>query len=485
MSRFDPSKTSSVISELQSKGDALTKEIVLQRKRLADLDEALRQTEREIRRYRLRTKSNAVDVLNLHTFTAQPAHQRADGVNPTHIADENQRNIIARMEVRLNKLQVRRSEMDNENSKLQEAINKLRKKRLNSDAIRTQLEHRIRCEQAEIARLMELSAQLNEEREAAMDKMREVRRKGEEEDANCSSECSSIDLYVYEQNLLLEESVAKAAKDVKDGTIFKESDDDPGVREEAELEARSASLAQKERQERSYLQLVNAKIKTYEDSFRRLKDVSGIDDIERLVDVFIKNDTEAFSLFNYVQTVNQDIEKEVRHGARIAQDIRKYLDDQNEEERQRATVVKQLQDEQEQAVRTVDGFDKLRGEAQRMLARISKLVTNLFFKIQADQMQGRDAPAAGDRAAKGSAPGKGLERAESKVTLLTGQGITDTNILQYMAMIEQRTVEIIAEYTRKVVQKESRAVSPVAGPPTPAEFGPNRTRGPVEFFEDD
>ena len=37
----------------------------------------------QIRKYREHTKQSAIDVLNLHRFTKNPAHQRADGLNPT------------------------------------------------------------------------------------------------------------------------------------------------------------------------------------------------------------------------------------------------------------------------------------------------------------------------------------------------------------------------------------------------------------------
>lgn len=47
----------------------------------------------------------------------------------------------------------------------------------------------------------------------------------------------------------------------------------------------------------------------YEEAFEELKTVSNIDDLDRLVAVFIKQEDEHFSLFNYIQTVNQETDQ--------------------------------------------------------------------------------------------------------------------------------------------------------------------------------
>lgn len=43
----------------------------------------------QIRQYREHTKQSAIDVLNLHRFTRNKSHQRADGLNPTKAVSES------------------------------------------------------------------------------------------------------------------------------------------------------------------------------------------------------------------------------------------------------------------------------------------------------------------------------------------------------------------------------------------------------------
>lgn len=49
----------------------------------------------------------------------------------------------------------------------------------------------------------------------------------------------------------------------------------------------------------------------YEEAFEELKAVSNIDDLDRLTEVFLKQEEEHFSLFNYIQTVNQETDQQL------------------------------------------------------------------------------------------------------------------------------------------------------------------------------
>ena len=71
------------MSALQSKADMITRATIIEQKRTADLDQALRTATAEVAAARAKTKRGAVEVLNLHRTTANPVHQRADGIDPT------------------------------------------------------------------------------------------------------------------------------------------------------------------------------------------------------------------------------------------------------------------------------------------------------------------------------------------------------------------------------------------------------------------
>ena len=73
--------TSEVLGNLQEKGDYYSKLTVQERKRLADLDDALQHISKEMDLFRDRARNTAIDVMNLNILTPNPAYKRADGCN--------------------------------------------------------------------------------------------------------------------------------------------------------------------------------------------------------------------------------------------------------------------------------------------------------------------------------------------------------------------------------------------------------------------
>jgi hypothetical protein len=101
---------------------------------------------------------------------------------------------------------------------------------------------------------------------------------------------------------------------------------------------------------------------------------------------------------------------------------------------------------------------------QESVSQISKKVSSVFFKLQCDQM---DAKSSGGTGGGGGGTGGGgagkaqrwnssssAGRQEGKIAILTGQGVTESNVLDYLGCIEQRAVDIISEYLR-VMSKDN------------------------------
>ncbi|CAN0542188.1 unnamed protein product, partial [Ectocarpus sp. 12 AP-2014] len=85
----------------------------------------------------------------------------------------------------------------------------------------------------------------------------------------------------------------------------------------------------------------------YEEAFEELKTVSNIDDLDRLVAVFIKQEDEHFSLFNYIQTVNQETDQHLEKTEELEAEIAKYEEEQGVEERQRVAIIRDLHERAE------------------------------------------------------------------------------------------------------------------------------------------
>ncbi|CAM9502863.1 unnamed protein product, partial [Laminaria digitata] len=92
--------------------------------------------------------------------------------------------------------------------------------------------------------------------------------------------------------------------------------------------------------------------------------------------------------------------------------------------------------------------------------RLGPQAQSICFKIQCDQyLQTAAKDATGERAA-------GLQ---SMASTLTGQGITVSNIVDYMGLIEQRSVQVISNYTKKLTSTDPEA-NPIRGPFQPPSW---------------
>lgn len=90
----------------------------------------------------------------------------------------------------------------------------------------------------------------------------------------------------------------------------------------------------------------------------------------------------------------------------------------------------------------------------------------------------------------------GGARPESKIALLTGQGVSDSNVLEYLGCIEQRAVDIITDYLRVLQKNKDPSLnilkltniprSPTPGPATAARsFFATSTRVNLDDLGDD
>ncbi|CAM9269466.1 unnamed protein product, partial [Choristocarpus tenellus] len=117
----------------------------------------------------------------------------------------------------------------------------------------------------------------------------------------------------------------------------------------------------------------------------------------------------------------------------LQSEIKKYEEEQGVEEQQRVAIIRDLH-ERADAQKAADEEWARRVEvAQTVADRLAKKAQSIFFKIQCDQyLQAVAKDATGEKAA-------GLQ---SMASTLTGQGITASNILDYMSLIEQRSVQV-------------------------------------------
>mmetsp|Transcript_22668 Transcript_22668/g.68024 ORF Transcript_22668/g.68024 Transcript_22668/m.68024 type:complete len:507 (-) Transcript_22668:539-2059(-) len=429
--------------------------MIIERKRLDDLEGALKQAEEQIKIFRISTKKIAIDLLNQHRFTAKPGQTRTDGIDPSKLAETSRKKIIASFEHRLNKMRIRLSQAENLNEKLKSEINSLRRHRMTSNKSHEKIELSIRDLKQRVEAVLERSRNVSETREGIVEQLHYLNMQQSGNRERFSKQMKSLAQFIDVQNREFEESMAAAAMSTSQSDL-----EGPLVRglmniEEEKMKAELVEeLTKQIDNENGAVRATRARISLYRKSFDELKSVSGIDDLKEIVCKYVKSEEETFSLFNYIQAQNQETDWTLERHARLEEEINAYEEKLSVEEAQRAETMANLQGKWRNAKEATDECTHAAQEAQRTLERIAKKVQSLFFKIQCDQLV---TGARGTKANDG-APKNNIGRPDCRLALLSGQGVAESNILAYAELIEQRALEIMSEYARRMNHHEQNHV---------------------------
>ena len=84
-------------------------------------------------------------------------------------------------------------------------------------------------------------------------------------------------------------------------------------------------------------------MQSYGEAFAKIQQATGITDIDELVTTFINAEDENFRLFNYVNELNQEIEKLEEQISDIKNEIEKYKGQGVNTDNQRKKILKDLE----------------------------------------------------------------------------------------------------------------------------------------------
>ena len=335
----------------------------------------------------------------MHILTPNPAYQRADGLNPTKLADINQRKLVSNLEARLNKALIRNATTINESNAIKAKIDKLRQKRMNDNFNRTSLEKKLRKLQADLDVVMETAAAAAEQRETFQEKKNQLLSDNIDEAAEFNEAYAQLGKYIDTQNELLEKSIEKAAKAVKFDTATNDDVDTRGMlsvseekKKQQDIQLFSATIREQDKAYRHTQQ----KIEEYKRDFADLFAVAGSTDMDEIATTFCANEDESFRLFTHIQTVNQETDTVQQQFEKLCADIQAYEDEGRSKERARVQekleldqgVVDAKEENRQLMIQAVD--------EQKTVMNIAKRVSGLFYKINCESLlEGRSSQGGG------------------------------------------------------------------------------------------
>ncbi|PNG99325.1 Coiled-coil domain-containing protein 63, partial [Tetrabaena socialis] len=152
-------------------------------------------------------------------------------------------------------------------------------------------------------------------------------------------------------------------------------------------------------------------------------DATGIEDIDQLVNTFLAAEDQNYTLFNYVNEVNQEIEKLEDQINVMRSEINKYRETGQELDRTKSRELSEGDARLAGCEAQSQMYEKRYESAMGMTAVLRQGISELFERI------GCNTPAVRD--------------------LLGEEGLTEANLVAYLGIIEQRTNEILQVYARR------------------------------------
>lgn len=375
----------------------------------------------------------------------------------------------------------------------------LRRKICNDNTNRDSIEKELRTIQERMGEIMSRAAVASEQTDKVEEQRNQILREHVEGEEAFREEYDRLNAYVVEQARLLGESIATVANDVvkasssggtkglgsslkesqrgstvtTSGVIETDGDTQNGVAYLYEIRLLEDKLRQLDADyeaTRQHLAITDESIRTNEEHFRRLREISGLESIDDIAEAYVKHEDEAFSLFCYIQALNQEVDETMEENSRIEHELQATSLHQKRQETQRAAVVGKYKDALREAEEERRQMNAIAREGRQSVQKIAANVQGLYFKLRCRQLEaavdgrvtpGSSGPEGADNGSscevsKSTACRPQLHIADRKLTIATGE-ISERNILHHMELIEKRTCEIIASYAKRLASSKAKA----------------------------
>ncbi|XP_078682326.1 coiled-coil domain-containing protein 63-like isoform X2 [Branchiostoma floridae x Branchiostoma belcheri] len=324
-------------------------------------------------------------------------HKTMGGVHASHQRHTQTQKMIRVLENRLHKATVEFNDMLTENSSLREEIDHLRTERNVFDNLYKKLSKELNEKKKEMGEIIEQSTSAYDARDEAQAKMMGLKDRSEKDLSQYNMELKEL-MRIIDHDAKLKQFMTMKTQ------------------ERAEMQEEEELRGKKKEEEKP----VGGEetVETYEAAFTRIKEVTGEEDIDTLVKKFIATEDKNFALFNYVNELNNEVELLQDQIQEIKDEIAKFKAQGIEMEKQRKEIMKDLEAKATSSTQQADQHEAQQKSTNKILEQLKAAVESVFTKINCDR---------------------------SVITDMLGgsEGVTETNMMQYLGLIEQKTNDLL------------------------------------------
>jgi chromosome segregation ATPase len=133
--------------------------------------------------------------------------------------------------------------------------------------------------------------------------------------------------------------------------------------------------------EKAQIHMSSEKIQAYEVAFEKIREITGIADIEVLVDRFIEAEERNFSTFKYISHLNKELEKLDTQIHEARTEIERFRGQGVETDSQRKKILRELESKLHRTETRTKDFDDRHNRVATLLTSVKKRVQDIFQRI--------------------------------------------------------------------------------------------------------
>mmetsp|Transcript_73304 Transcript_73304/g.177306 ORF Transcript_73304/g.177306 Transcript_73304/m.177306 type:complete len:548 (+) Transcript_73304:193-1836(+) len=415
------------VARVRAEGDAYVRRIEVEKRKIVDLETALGAMQGKIFEQRHRT----------------------GGLNATRDNSKMIAKQIQILENRLDKALVRYNGVLGRNKELRSRIDELRRERVVFDGIYKKLEREIHERTRQLKELADQANNAYRTRDSVQADMAALKVRAERDSDNFEREWKAMSKAI-EDDRRAHEATLEAGEESSGPTGEGGKRGDLTIEQERELKRKVAQGAWLIGKDKASIAVSADKVASYEEAFAKIQMATGITDIDSLVDKFIEAEDKNYSLFNYVNQLATEIEKLEGAVSDVHSEIERYKGQGAQSDNQRKRILRELQDRLEKTKNKAESFDSKYQGSMNHINLLKSAIQSIFVKI------GCHTP--------------------SVAELLGAQGVTETNMMQYLGIVEQRINELLHAYA-KTMRGDDAALARTGGKKL-------TLRAPSDMFEE-
>jgi chromosome segregation ATPase len=379
-----------LIKRLQIQGDEYTRKIETEKRLIANLQSNLKVLHEKVEQQR----------------------QQMGGIDGAERKQKEVARRLSQMENRLDNALIKYNRRVAENRDLKSEINAARRQRLVYDDIYASLELELAKKKKEMANLISKTSTAMQKQDRLKSKLKNVQQQIEQEQKEFNKRWHSLGTEISmgrEAHTLKLKKEMEAQGSLKDGEneadIGKNGTDNGNANA---IESSAASTGNKapeiadnveensiERKtkrklargawaiakEKAQIHMSAEKIQAYEVAFEKIREITGIADIEVLVDRFIEAEERNFSTFKYISHLNKELERLDSQIHEARSEIERFRGQGVETDSQRKKILRELESKLHRTETRTKDFDDRHNRVATLLTSVKKRVQDIFHRI--------------------------------------------------------------------------------------------------------